>query len=147
MTTPLPPDEQHRLLGEATRTMLELAPTGWHRIILDYMTLGRRINVGSSAMVGDGSVVRLAPPRTLAPLFAQLRSGMYAQNTGTWFSFRLIIDPPRTFAVKYNWNDLPPFPAVPDREHFEIDQERFPRSPENMPDWFRHGLHGRNERA
>ncbi|PXY24813.1 hypothetical protein DI005_04565 [Prauserella sp. PE36] len=142
MTTPMPPDEQYRLLGEATKVVLEQAPSGWQRIIMDYLTLGGKVNVGASAMLADGRVVRLSPPRTLAPLFSDLRSGMYTQDVGTWYSFRLIIDPPDTFSVKYNYNDLPSFPSAPEREHFQREQERFPRSPENMPDWFQRGLQG-----
>jgi hypothetical protein len=138
--TPMNPAEQNDLLGEATKILLGSTPADWQRLILDYMIVGKRVNVGGAVRMADGSTQRIKPPRELAPLFSRLRRGMYAEGAGTWYSFRLIIDPPDTYSVQYNWNDEPPFPSVPEPEQFALDQERFPRSDENMPEWFRRGL-------
>ena len=42
----------------------------------------------------------------------------------------------------WNRKEQPPYPTPPEREQYALDQERFPRTPENMPEWFRHGLDG-----
>ncbi|SER22962.1 hypothetical protein [Lentzea albida] len=140
--TPMPPDEQHHLVGEATKTLLGQAPSGWERIIMDYMVVGRKVNVGAIARLQDGSTQRFPAPRELAPMLSALRQGMYTPDGGAWYSFRLIVQPPDRFTIQYNWNDQPPFPAPPAREQFALDQERFPRTPENMPEWFQRGLDG-----
>lgn len=56
-------------------------------------------------------------------------------DRGTWFSMRLIIEPPANFEVKYNYQNLPNW-GTPTAENFTIDLERYPRSGDNMPDWF-----------
>lgn len=144
MTTPapMPPDEQHHLVGEATKTLLGHAPADWDRIIMDYMVLGKKVSVGAIAKMRDGSTQRFPAPRELAPMLSALRKGMYTPDGGTWYSFRLIVQPPDRFTIQYNWTEQPPFPALPDREQFVLDQERFPRPPQNMPEWFQRGLNG-----
>lgn len=140
--TPISPDEQHRLVGEMTKMVLAQVPEGWREIIVDYMTIGKKVNVGGLAVMRNGSTERFRPQRELAPLISELRRGMYTEDGGAWYSFRLGIEPPDTFTIQYNWNEQPPFPSMPDRDQFVLEQERFPRAEENMPEWFRRGLLG-----
>ncbi|MCT2584350.1 hypothetical protein [Actinophytocola gossypii] len=142
MTDQLTPPEQNDLLGEATKLLVDQLPAGWHRLILDYMALGKKVNVGAAVRMADGTTPRVSAPRELAPLFSRLRGGMYVAGRGTWYSFRLIVDPPARYSVQYNWNDQPPYPTPPAPEHFRLEQERFPRAEDAMPEWFRRGLTG-----
>jgi hypothetical protein len=137
----LSPEEQNLLLGEITKTLVAALPDGWRQLTLDYRVIGRKSSVATSVLGADGTARRWRPPRDVWPLFADLRTGMYAEDQGTWFSLRLTIEHPDTFSVKYNWKNEPNFKGeYPSPEEFAVDQHRFPRADENMPEWFRQKL-------
>ncbi|WP_199433275.1 hypothetical protein [Qaidamihabitans albus] len=138
--TPMTPPEQNELLGEITTLLVDHLPEGWRRLVMDYLVVGRHVNVAAGVRMADGSTRRWSPPKESARLFSSLRSGMYVEGRGTWYSLELIVDPPATYSVRYNWDDEPGFRSAPDPEHFRLDQERFPRDEENMPAWFRDRL-------
>jgi hypothetical protein len=137
---PMSPAEQNRLLGEITTLLVQELPQGWQRLIMDYMTVGRHVNVACGARMAGGTTRRISPPKATAPLFSQLRHGMYVEGRGTWYSLELIIDPPDTYSVKYNWDEEPRFRSAPAPEQFRLDHEKYPRTAENLPPWLRERL-------
>jgi hypothetical protein len=138
--TQLSPSEQNELLGEITTTLVDTAPEGWQRLIFDFMVVGRHANVAFAASMADGSMRQLSVPKDLSKLLSRLRKGMYAENLGTWFSLELIVDPPARYHARFNHDTEPAFRTPPAPEQFTLDQERFPRSDENLPEWFRSRL-------
>ncbi|MGW1677988.1 hypothetical protein [Saccharopolyspora sp. NPDC002376] len=64
---------------------------------------------------------------------------MYSEGRGTWFSMRFIIDPPHNFQVQYNYRNLPDWGEAPAAD-FKLDLERYPRSEDDIPEWFREEL-------
>lgn len=144
MTTaaPLTPAEQNELLGTITTMFIEKLPKGWHRLVMDFVCIGKYISVATGVKMTDGSVGSWNPPGEAAVLFANLRKGMHQPGRGTWYSLELVIDPPATYSVKYNWDEQPPFRTAPTPEDFSLDLKYFPRTDENIPEWFRHGLNG-----
>ncbi|MFC4003898.1 hypothetical protein ACFS2C_14450 [Prauserella oleivorans] len=137
---PMSPAEQNELLGEITTILVRDLPPGWQRLVMDYLNVGRHVNVAAGVRMADGSTRRVSPPKETARLFSRLRQGMYVEGRGSWYSLELIVDPPARFSVRYNWDEEPRFRSEPAPEQFAVDQERYPRADENMPEWFRRRL-------
>jgi hypothetical protein len=137
----LNPLEQNELLGEITKIMVGALPTGWRRMMLYYHVIGDTHTFSAGVFDAEGRTQDWNPPGDVWPLLADLRSGMYADDLGTWYSIRLTIDHPDTFKADYNWTNEPDFQGDnPSPEDYTLDQKRFPRSPENMLPWFRQKL-------
>jgi hypothetical protein len=134
------PVEQNELLGEITKMVVDHLPPGWQQVMIDYRVVGRNIDVAVGVRDESGTFQLWDPPPEVWRLFARLRKGMYQEGRGTWFSARLIIDPPPTFSIKYNWENEPDFQPYPEAADFAVEQRRFPRTEENMPEWFRQRL-------
>jgi hypothetical protein len=133
----LSPIEQNELLGEITKSLVAAAPPNWQRLVFDFMAIGKHVNVGLGAALDDGTRQPVPAPREVSKPLSKLRRGMYADGLGTWYSMDLVIDRPDTFHARFNRDDEPPFRTPPAPDQYALDQERYPRTPENMPEWFR----------
>ncbi|VVJ15513.1 Uncharacterised protein [Amycolatopsis camponoti] len=133
----LNPIEQNELLGEIAKTLIEAAPPNWQRLFFEFMSVGKHASVGMAATLENGTRQQVPAPRELSKPLSKLRRGMYADGLGTWYSMDMVIDRPDRYQVRFNRDEEPPFPTPAAPEQYALDQERFPRAPENMPDWFR----------
>ncbi|KAA2247666.1 hypothetical protein F0L68_40100 [Solihabitans fulvus] len=135
---PLNPVEQRALLDELTLLLLDALPAGWQQLVIEYKAIGRHIDVGVGVRTPDRGMQVWEPPTEAWRLLARLRKGMYGEGLGTWFSARYGIDAPDTFTIDYNWRNEPVWaPAPPPAEAYTDELRRFPRTDENIPDWFR----------
>ncbi|MFB9686383.1 hypothetical protein [Amycolatopsis plumensis] len=133
----LSPIEQSEILGEIAKTLMNAAPPNWERLTFEFMSIGKRAGVGLGATLDNDTHQQVPVPRELSKPLSKLRRGMYAEGLGTWYSMDMVIDRPDRYRVHFNRDDEPPFQAPPAPDEYALDQERFPRTPENMPDWFR----------
>ncbi|WP_460695750.1 hypothetical protein [Nocardia thraciensis] len=136
----LTPIEQNELLGEITTTLLTVAPTGWQRLVFDFRVIGRHASPALAAKLADGSIQQVGIPKEVSKPLARLRRGMYMERLGTWFTLSLVIDPPATFHAEFDRDSKPGFPAPLAADQYALELERFPRSDENLPEWFRSKL-------
>ncbi|GIL25037.1 hypothetical protein [Actinocatenispora comari] len=136
----LDPVQQNELLGTITTAVVEALPPGWCRVMIDYRMVGRTVDVAVGVEDTGGTYRRWEPPVDVWKMFQRLRGGMYRDGEGTWFSARFGIEPPTRFTIQYNWRNEPDFDPYPAAEQFAIEQERFPRAEEYMPEWFRQRL-------
>ncbi|TNY38854.1 hypothetical protein [Thermomonospora catenispora] len=141
--TPLPPVqlnpiEQMERLEEITVSLLDVLPAGWRELTIDFESIGRFVGVRGTLTMSDGSTRAWSPPHQVLTSLDNLRTGMYAEGRGTWFSCRLSLTPPGRYTIDYDRQNQPSVPATP--EDIALEQRRFPRSPEHMPDWYRTGL-------
>ncbi|KFU82688.1 hypothetical protein SAMN04489729_6201 [Amycolatopsis lurida] len=136
----LDPIAQNELLGEITLSVVGALPPGWREVVLDYRVVGKNIDVAVGVLDPNGTYQVWEPSVETWRMFQRLRGGMYQDGEGTWFSARLVIEPPSRFRVQYNWQNEPDFQPYPSPDEFALEQERFPRGEEYMPDWFKRGL-------
>lgn len=132
--------EQQEILDGITREILPTLPSGWSRLIAKGKFIGRHTAAETGVIMPDGSILPWAFPKTVWHRFQDLRRGMYAEEQGTWFEFAYILDPPARFNIRYNRDHYPGFNAAPKAEDYALENQRYPRSPQHMPDWFRNGL-------
>jgi hypothetical protein len=136
----LDPVEQNELLGDITLQVVEALPPGWRELAIDYRAVGRNIDVAVGLLDANGTRQIWNPPTEVWQAFQRLRGGMYQEGEGTWFSARLIIEPPSRFSIQYNWQNEPAFDPYPPPAEFALEQERFPRTEAFMPPWYREHL-------
>ncbi|WP_249352296.1 immunity protein YezG family protein [Nocardiopsis akebiae] len=89
--------------------------------------------------LASGESVRKWPPVTVETLFDDLRSGMYKDGKGTWFSLEYVITRPGKFKVRYNYDEDPHI-LFPTAWGFTNDLKYFPRDEENIPGWLHEKL-------
>jgi hypothetical protein len=136
MTEPggLGPEEQKELLDSLASVVLDSAPEQWRLIAIEYLSIGRHVEVGVGVEDSNGNQVSWEPPAEADNIFWRLRVGMYREGLGTWFSAFFRISPPDTYEIFYNRDNEPPWDAP--ASSFVQEQELFPRDSEHMPDWF-----------
>ncbi|WP_040724108.1 hypothetical protein [Nocardia veterana] len=133
----LSPQEQDELLTEITRMLVgALAATGWQRLMIDYSVVGRTVDAGIGLTDASGRMRHWEPPTEVWRLFARLRKGMYQQDLGVWFGCRLTIEPPSRYHIQYNREVEPRFPTPPSPDDFLLEERRYPRKREAMPQWY-----------
>ncbi|MFD7841559.1 hypothetical protein ACFYTS_23700 [Nocardia sp. NPDC004151] len=145
MSNPLPlgPLEQQDRLAEITREILPTLPMGWKRLVIRARSIGRHAERETGVKLTDGTVRGWSFEPDVWRKFMELRAGMYAPELGTWVEFKYLLDPPGRFNIQYNRDQKPQFETWPASADFVIENERFPRSIENMPEWFQQGLDGK----
>ncbi|MEU8411209.1 hypothetical protein AB0C24_00385 [Amycolatopsis japonica] len=135
-----------QLVQQIGAAVLQEAPPGWRRIDLKATMATMVEEVAITVIMEDGSSAQMQPPDIRAAL-QESRQALYEPGKGTWLAMRLILDPPGSFAVHYNftfdplWD--PPVPAVV----YQHDLEAFPRDEENIPAWYRARLEEQQEGA
>ncbi|MCS3781603.1 hypothetical protein [Tsukamurella ocularis] len=68
-------------------------------------------------------------------LLSNLRTAMYQEGLGTWFSAVFRVDRDGQVDATFNYDDEPEWDAPIDPIAYLTDQEVFPRSVENQPPW------------
>lgn len=116
------------------------APAGWQQIrFAFYSTVG--IDSGRfEVMAQDWSEVKLAPPMSAMDPLGDLRTEMYEEDRGSWFTARIVINRPGSCSIEYDYDGEPAFKPPLQADVYALDFEHFPRSEENTPDWLRQKL-------
>ncbi|MEC3913307.1 hypothetical protein [Nocardia sp. CDC160] len=140
--SPLSPMEQQERLAEIANDILPTLPMGWTRLVIRARSIGRHAERETGVKLPDGSVQGWTFVPEVWRKFMELREAMYVPNLGTWVEFKFLLDPPGRFNIEYNRDQVPRFEEWPTRSDFAVENERFPRSDENMPEWYRLGIAG-----
>ncbi|GGP50601.1 hypothetical protein [Saccharothrix coeruleofusca] len=93
-----------------------------------------------SVVMPDGSTRAHEFPDDLPAAFSDVRHLLYEPDLGTWFSVRLVLDPPDSFRVSFNFEVDPVWDPPIDPAAYAADLEVYPRSAANTPDWLRRVL-------
>lgn len=134
----LPPEEQKELLDELASVVLASAPESWQLIAVEYLCVGRHVELRVGVDDSNGEPIPWEPPHEVDNIFWRLRVGMYQQGRGTWYTAFFRISPPDNYEVFYNHDNEPPW--NPPAESFAKEQELLPRDDQHMPDWFHRRL-------
>lgn len=99
------------------------------------------------AEAGDGSVEFMMRPRGFdLDLISNLRTAMYQDGLGTWFSAVIRVDRNGTVDATFNYDDEPDWDTV-DPIAYLTDHEHFPRDVANQPSWLQEKIaEGRKRR-
>jgi hypothetical protein len=136
---PLDPAEQNELLEEITLLLVHVLPAAWQECVVVHRAIGSHSEtLGQVSKVsGPGFPSRWTPPPALGELFTRLRSGMYADGLGTWFSAKFRLTFPFSYQIEYEQQNDSKWTTPPPPEAYAEDLRLYPRMPENIPSWLR----------
>ncbi|WP_152487018.1 hypothetical protein [Nocardiopsis halotolerans] len=137
--TPVEQDETLRRIGT---DLLRAAPDGWVKLRLVYSGLGACETAHFEVMFEEGRNTDGVPPLSALERLREMRSGMYAAGTGTWYTAYYEIERPASYRVRYDYENEPHFDEPRDDASYLLDLEHFPRDEENVPAWLRERLEG-----
>ncbi|MFF2085336.1 hypothetical protein ACFVVM_16285 [Nocardia sp. NPDC058176] len=134
-------EEQGALLSAITDRLEVVAPPGWNRLDLKYMTIGDNDFGGSSAVVFNKreQVIGIwKPPSDVDDMFAQLRAGMARPERGAWIKAEYFLYYPDYYSIEY-FRDIPSSnfhsEHLPSPSDCARELELFPRAAEHIPSW------------
>lgn len=131
--------EQEEIVRELAHILLSSAPEGWQKMeLVFHSTVG--IDAAEIFATTTGEPERLPTPMAVARNMQALRQGMYEDGKGSWFTARLIVEPPGRYQITYDFDSEPTFVPPLTSDAYALDFEYFPRSDENTPDWLRQKL-------
>lgn len=126
--------EQNEILVKIGRTFLESAQEEWEKLTYEWDGL-KSYSTNGLYLKNPNEGESLIPFSPVIIDVKRLRSGMYQQGRGTWFSMRYTITPPTRYDVTFNYDNPPDF-LIPASPHAYLDDlQRFPRDPEHIPNW------------
>ncbi|WP_105565738.1 acetate and sugar kinases/Hsc70/actin family protein [Microbacterium halophytorum] len=126
-----------RLRSEMAEEFASAAPDGWSRIEHSISSVGSVTDTSTAVTLTNGETALLDPPRAVVLARRELRRAMYEPERGTWFSMELVVTREGTAETTYNYEGEPWSHTPIGPQRWLADQKKFPRSPENRPDWLR----------
>ncbi|WP_337085157.1 Imm5 family immunity protein [Elizabethkingia anophelis] len=72
-------------------------------------------------------------------LMQKIKENIYQQSPqeGTWFSYKMLITPDRSFTIDYNFDEFKIYEGKePDKEDFIDEFKKYPRAKNFVPDWW-----------
>ncbi|WP_456284286.1 hypothetical protein [Microbacterium sp. JZ101] len=128
-----------RVREEIARTLASAAPDDWEAIRYRAATVAGVADVTIS-LVREGREEPFLDAPSVALPRRRLRAAMYRPGEGTWFSLELEVSRSGSVEARYDYDGEPAFHVAPAASAWAQDQERFPRDPENQPDWLKRKL-------
>ncbi|WP_435105276.1 hypothetical protein [Nocardiopsis synnemataformans] len=136
------PVEQDELLRRIGTDLLRAAPDDWVKLRLVYSGLGACETALFEVMFEGGRSSGWIPPLSTLERLREIRAGMYAEGTGTWYTAYYEIDRPASYRIRYDYENEPHFDEPRDDASYLLDLEHFPRDDEHVPAWLRDRLQG-----
>jgi hypothetical protein len=137
------PIEQEEFIREIAANLVRDIPSDWESATYDVQIVGGYINERMEVVFDNGETGLVEIPDDSGLKATRLRSGMYKQGAGTWFSVRLNLWSSGKYRCNFNYADKPSFGFAPDVRDYEQDLKLFPRDEERIPEWMREILEGK----
>lgn len=135
----LSPPEQEEVVQEVAGVMLSTAPAGWQQLELIYRSTVA-VDAAEILATTTGEAQRIPVPMKVSSRMSSLREGMYEQDRGSWFTARLVLEPPGKYRIEYDYDGEPTYVPPLTAGTYALDLQRYPRSEEHTPDWLREKL-------
>ncbi|GAB3762995.1 antitoxin YezG family protein [Microlunatus parietis] len=115
--------------------MAQAGPPGWKNARLTISAVASLIRAKMAYELDDGSLDTSTGIDGYTQLACgDLRTSMYREGSGTWYNATFTLTSDGRLETDFDY-DNPPFDGDYEAELLEDDQERYPRSQENLPAW------------
>ncbi|SMG32071.1 hypothetical protein [Agreia pratensis] len=134
-------DELGGILGErvyfeeTAKALFSLIPPGFERIELRMRSLVGYNSASARTVRADGTRDSVKNIKIATDAAKRLREAMYREGAGTWFSVLFVVTVEGKVDVAYNYDEEPEWKYPIDPVLYVQDLEKFPRDPENVPEW------------
>ncbi|WP_346139316.1 hypothetical protein, partial [Saccharopolyspora erythraea] len=142
--TAISPEEQEQAARRIGVLLLQAAPEDWQEITVEYRATGEYHDLLGEVTTPDGTARSWEPPEELRGIFEQLRDGMYRPDVGTWLSALYVVERPSSYRIDINFDSEPRWQRPLPRAAYADELRRYPRAEENVPDWLREKIDGRD---
>ncbi|WP_158581464.1 hypothetical protein [Actinomadura spongiicola] len=132
---PITPSEQEAVLRNVGSEILAAAPVGWTELGFRLVATAELARNSFEAKLEDGSTVHLSAPDTPRRRLQELRTKMYTQGKGTWFTAEYVIVRPGRYSVNFDYDNEPNFGFEIDPLTYANEMKYFPRDEEYIPTW------------
>ncbi|PWV48552.1 hypothetical protein [Nocardiopsis sp. L17-MgMaSL7] len=132
--------QQQEILKEIGGLILGDHPEKGEHLVYEMMKVAGYGSARLTAEYENGESERISPPAAVIGMANRLRAGMYQEGKGTWFSMKYVITRPSSYTVEFNYDDRPTYQFAPEPDLYVEDLKRFPRDPENIPEWLQEEL-------
>lgn len=130
------------LSDQAGWALVDAVPEGWRRIDLRLLVSAGVHDALLTVTMADGSHPAIDPPQEAIDALLERRPLGHVPGEGTWFSHRLVIEPPGKVSSIFNFDNDPLWsPSIP-AEAWQRDLAEFPRDEAHLPGWLRDRLAG-----
>lgn len=133
-------EEQQEVVNGIVRGLIDSRPPGWLEITFEAKSLARFSSISNLVTRQEGKAERETFPWSINRDVIKLRSGMYRNDVGAWFSMRIHVIPPARFKVDFDYDEKPSCFFGQSPEEFAEDFSKFPRSSDNVPAWLKEEL-------
>lgn len=137
---PLSPEEQEDVIRSVGAILLAEAPESWQELRVSFRSTIGVDTATFEVVMADGQITKLHPPDSAMEKMTELRTGMYQEGKGSWFTATYVIKPPGRYNVDFDYDSQPNFFPPLNAGLYSLDFDYFPRSPENTPDWLKQKL-------
>lgn len=132
--------QEQEILREIGGTILGEHPDKGNRLVYERMEVAGYGSDRLTVEYENGESERISAPMAILSMGDRLRAGMYKEGKGTWFSMKYVITRPSSYTVEFNYDDRPTYQFAPEPDLYVEDLKRFPRDPENIPEWLQEEL-------
>ncbi|MBF6354960.1 hypothetical protein IU449_10455 [Nocardia higoensis] len=134
----LPVVRQGELISEIGGILVEEYGTEWDKMWLESRTLGPESEDDVYIERAASDTVNCSVPMRAGGLLGELRDVMATPEGGAWYSMTLTITPDMRVVARFDYENEPEWSGFgPAYNSFVRELERFPRSEEKLPAWFR----------
>jgi hypothetical protein len=138
----LGPVEESELISDIGMEVFDSVEGEWVSLVYTASAVGGYSSFSLNVLRDDGNHEALTSPDGSAIKSLKLRSGMYKQNQGTWFSMKILIESSGKFSCEFNYDEPPYFSIPPSDKEYLRDLKLFPRDQEHMPSWLQEKIQG-----
>ncbi len=129
---------QGELISEIGGQLVEKYGTEWSELRLVTRALGVMAEEDVWIEGVSSGTVRRSPPLGTSRLLSELRRVMATPDGGAWYSMTLTIWPDMRAKARFDYDSEPAWRGfAPAYNSFVRELERFPRSEDKLPSWFR----------
>lgn len=118
----------------------ESAPPDWAEIRLDFRASSSICQADMTGSTTGGGALLMTLPDGMVDLLQSLRTRMFQPGRGTWFSVHVTLRRGAAPDFRFNFTDDPQWSPPVAPTVFTMDNERFPRDPQHLPEWLRSRL-------
>ncbi|MDE3721233.1 DUF600 family protein [Nocardiopsis sp. N85] len=121
--------------------LIESGPEEWKEMDYRFEYIGGVAASERIVTFENGEKERKRHPHSVIKNAKTLKKEMYREDVGTWLSMSIHIIRPGKFKAEFNYDEEPgvhPIPSSP--EDYELEMRKFPRSPDNVPNWIKNKI-------
>lgn len=134
------PIEEQEAISEIASSLASELPDGWKSANYLIMAVGEYSISQLRSEYANGEVTHVSVPVKIVVNTKTLRTGMYKENQGTWFTWELEIWSEGKFRSSFDYDNPPPFSIEPGIGEYRREGKLFPRSFEFTPIWLQEKL-------